>query len=326
MELLPLITEEVDACDLTAYKSPFLPKTFTKWRKSILKSPPSPEFAQQVDEQLFPRFLEKVFLQYHSELTQHQTNPDLDLPPELLEHPDVRQSYHEVAVTIAGWNTEIEVAMDVVERAQLYGLYQVPGDLKELYADLQREWAAEEEPTMTRMYRFLVHLMAYATDQLSDLTKRHIVKIASVNLLQAKSSIISGVLSAYMYGSFPWPVLALLGSQLGFMASGWLALKLGRGVSQRVDSLQIRGHLKELSTKFALLRDELQAVNSHATHLIRQCLSGESKQDELAEVLNAFLVKKQDESAYRLMHSSEVPDELVFYEDEDWLVMDFGSS
>lgn len=324
MELVTLVSEEVTACDLAAYKNPFLPKTFTKWRRSILKGPPSAQFLLEVDEQLLPRFLEKVLLRYHAQLTQSQGTPELDLSPVLLQHVNVMQAYQEVAMAIAGWNTEIELAMDVVERAKAYGLYEMPGDLRELYTDLQQEWAVEEEPTARRLYRFLVHLMAYATDSLSSITKRHIVKIASFNLLHAKSSILSGVLSAYMYGSFPWPVLALLGSQLGFMASGWLALKLGRGVSERVDSLQVRGHLKELAGKFAGLREDLKAVNARATELIRHAVTDHTGQDELASLLNGFLVKKQDESVYRLMQASEEPEELLFYEDEDWLVMDFG--
>ena len=324
MELVSLISDEVAACDLNAYKSPFLPKTFTKWRKSIQKGALTAQFVQEVDEQLLPRFLEKVFLRYHGQLTQNQGTPELNLSPVLLQQEDVMQAYQEVAVAIASWSTEIELAMDIVERAQAYGMYEMPRDLQELYRDLQIEWGVDEEPTIRRLYRFLVHLMAYAADSLSSITKRSIVKIASCNLLHAKSSILSGVLSAYMYGSFPWPVLALLGSQLGFLASAWLALKLGNGAIQRADSIQVRGHLKVLAGKFAGLREDLRAVNAHATKLIRQVITDNTGQDELASLLNGFLVKKQDESVYRLMQSSEEHDELLFYEDSDWLVMDFG--
>ena len=329
MELTSLLRDSAEACDLAAFKSPYLPKTFSKWRKSMLPSPPTLSSLTLCDDQLLPHFLEKVYLQYYTSLT---LNPsaDLDLPPALLSDPTTRDSLQSAASSIALWSTEIELSVDILDRAQVYGLYTVPRELAGLYEDLQKEWSVEEEPVTKRLYRFLVHLMAYATDKLTDITKRHIVNIAALNFAHAKSSIISGAVSAYMYGAFPWPVLALLGSQMTFVIGGWLVMKLGRGLSRSVDSSQVRAHLAELRKKFVTMREELKAINSRTSSLIRALISSpfpsNEGKSELATMLNSFLVQKQDDSVYRLMEEQgEAQEEIVFYEDEDWMVMDFAT-
>jgi hypothetical protein len=326
------LADSVEACDLAKVRSPYLSKTFSAWRKTALTVPVTSEFASIVDDHLLRRFLDKVYIRYYDQLTQEHGLTDLEMSREILQDPATHQEFLSAADTIAQWSIEIELAVDVLDRAQLYGLYTVPEDLTALYTDLQREWNIESEPTITRMYRFLVHLMAYTTDKLTDLTKRHILHIAGTNIMQAKSAIVSGVIYAYMYGCIPWTVLALLGSQMGFVIGGWLVMRVGSRISRSVDGSQVRMHLNELKSKFSALVKDLKAVNVQAEGLIRSCLEQgkcEEKKAELANLLNGFLVKKQDESAYRLMdseHGDEAPGEITFYEDMDWMVMELGSS
>lgn len=161
---------------------------------------------------MLPKFLKKVTERYYSDYL--KSNIELDLEKEAINSSEYQTEISELAAILARWSTEIELAVDIIERAKLYNLYEIPEGLQNIYSELQAEWGKKQDPFKNRVYRFFLKVLSYGAGKLSDTVKHSIMGIVSTNIAHSKAQILSGVIYAYFCGAFPWPILALLGTQL----------------------------------------------------------------------------------------------------------------
>ena len=324
---MEILREKCAAADLAVLGSPYLPKTLTKWRREAYQGP-SVAFAREVDEELLPRFLELVQAQYFDTLVSSPAySQNLGL-----SHQDLLSfsEFHRLASILSHWSAELELATDLLDRSQLYGLYQVSPSLSLSFTTLQKEWGSGTEPGLKRMYRFLLQSVGYVADRAAGVIRTHVVGVVAGNMDRSRNALIAGTVYAYLCGSVPWLVLTILGSQVAWVVSGWLLMKAGKGLGAGLDRKQLEVHLRELSSQFSVLTGQLNDLNERAKAGIKACLAAPTPQDrivpvqDLTRTLESFLQKRVE--GEREQHSFSQDEAALDYmqikEEEDWLVIE----
>jgi hypothetical protein len=324
---MEILREKCEAVDLATLSSPYLPKTFTKWRREAYQGP-SLAFAREVDEELLPRFLEQVQARYFDTIVSSPTySQSLGL-----SHQDLLASaeFNRLASILSHWSAELELTTDLLDRSQLYGLYQMSPALSVSFTSLQREWGSGTEPNLKRMYRFLLQSVGYVADRAASVIRTHVVGVVAGNMDRSRNALIAGTVYAYLCGSVPWLVLTILGTQVAWVASGWLLMKAGKGIGAGLDRKQLEVHLRELSSQFAVLTGQLNDLNERAKAGIRTCLAAPTPQErvapvqDLARTLESFVQKRvEGEREQSSFNQDETAlDYMQIKEEEDWLVIE----
>ena len=327
MDKLSTLSDLCEQCDLKGLTSPYLPKTFTRWRNNAFRSV-TYQTVKYTDEVLLPRFLEKVRTRYfESILSSEAYSRDLGLSPQDLQS---NEEFTRLAAVMAQWSVEIELATDLIDRAQLYGYYSMPKPLEVTFAGLQEEWGTSAEPSLKQMYRFLLHSVAYMAERTAGIVRAHVVEVVAGNLANSRNVIVIGSLYAYLCGSVPWAVLAILGTQTTWVVSGWLLMKLGRGLGAVIDSKQLNIHLRELREQFVKLAGQLAELNERGKAGVMACIAATSEEErqiplsELSRTLESFLEKKFDPEREQHSFTDSDPslDYITVSEQGDWLIVD----
>ena len=321
------LREKCERTDLSDLNSPYLPKTFTQWRREAYGGVSLP-FIREVDEGLLPRFLDQVTSKYYQDIS---TSPiysqNLGLS---LQDLNACAEFQRLSSILARWSAELELATDLLDRAQLYGLYQPTSSLPLSFSSLQKEWSSGAEPGLKKMQRFLLQAMGFMAERTASFIRTYVVGVVAGNMDRSRNMIIAGTVYAYLCGSVPWAVLAILGTQTVWVVSGWLLMKASKGLGQGFDLKQIEIHLTQLSDQFAVLTSQLNDLNERARTDIRACVSAATPQDRvpliqnLARTLESFLLKRveieRDQRSFRADEAAA--DYLEVQELEDWLVID----
>lgn len=328
-----VLRERIRNVNLSALTPPFMPSTFTSWRREFKGSREDfLHYSQTLDHKLLPKFLKKVTKEYFQRILEEtlQLN-ECGMSQDVMELLKGRAELSELAAVMARWSVEIELAVDIFDRAQFYQFYVVPNELGKLYAELKTEWNGASEPLLNRMYRFLLKLVSYYSESISGTIRSSITGIIATNLSQSRSMIITSVIYAYFSGLMPWPLLALLGTQLGWVLSGWLVTRLGHSLSCRLDSAQVYYHIAELKQHFDEMVSRLTYNNEESGLLISKCFQAVTKEEKqqtsrhLHDHLNSVLVKK-DNLDQLFQHQFDedkfIAENAIITEEDDWIRID----
>lgn len=328
-----ILRERIRNVNLSALSPPFLPGTFTSWRREYKAAKEDfLSYSNVVDHKLLPKFLKKVTKEYFNRILEEtlQLN-ECGMSRDVMEQLKGRAELSELAAVMARWSVEIELAVDIFDRAQFYQLYVVPSELGKLYAELKSEWNGAAEPLLNRMYRFLLKIMSYYSESISGTIRSSITGIIATNLSQSRSMIITSVIYAYFSGIMPWPLLALLGTQLGWVLSGWLVTRLGHSLSNRLDSAQVYYHVAELRQHFEEMVSRLTFNNEESGLLISKCLHAVTKEEKqnrsrhLHDHLNSVLVKRDNiDQIFQNQFDEDkfIAENVIITEEEDWIRID----
>ena len=321
------ISDQIELVEISSKEAPYLQSTFTKWRDFIYKkhSVDPLEFAHLVDDHYLSKFLRKVTAQYYK--SNLEKEKFLDLPEATVE---CSEEYSELAAVMARWSAELELAIDTIERARLYGLYEVPEGLQDMYKEMNQEWHLKEEPKFHKLYRFLLKLTSYGAHKLADWLRNSITGIISVNFAQSKSMILSSAVYAYFSGVFPWPLLALLGTQMSWVLGAWLVQRVGSSMVHKLDSAELAYHINDLKHNFETLLSDLMLRNEESKQLIKNCFIAQSKPEkenamlELAEHLNGVLLHKEENVLFQedFDYQRYLTENTLMVDDDDWVVID----
>ena len=146
--------ERMASVDLSSMTSPYIPRTFTIWRAEAFARYEGDllEFIKCIDYGYLPRYLKTISNAYHTAILND---------PMLSELPKDEEGTSEVIRILTEWSIEVELAVDLVERAKLYKIYEIPYGYSDLFTEIKAEWR-NPQANSSKIYKFfLKYLMLY---------------------------------------------------------------------------------------------------------------------------------------------------------------------
>jgi hypothetical protein len=297
------ILEYITKVELSGMQAPYLPKTYGLWRTELYKnySGSLSNFIKVVDDTYLPRYLKQLTKVYHTVILNDPAFADL---------PKDQDSISEIVRVLTEWSIEIELAVDTVERAKLYKMYQVPYGYQDLFIELRNEWSTPE-PRSSKAYKFFLRYLTngakYAKELMADSFKGYIIQ----NLVSSRGSIVASIFYAYFCSAFPWPLFALLGTQFACIMSTMIITRVGEQLTTKLDKVQLDYKTKEIKNELEGMISDLMQRNEVSRMLIEKCVNySEDNLLRLGEHFNQVLSHQ----------TNYVPDQRNF--DEDVFIAD----
>lgn len=314
-----VLLEQIASTDLQSISSPYLTKTFAQWRSIQFQqySGPLSEFIELFDNIYLPKFLKCVSNAYQIAILND---------PSISSLPKHDQVVSDLIKVLTQWSIELELAVDLIERAKLYKLYEVPHGFSDLFDELKSEWRTSESISH-RLYkkflRYLIFASEHAKSYISDTLKGYILD----NVLQNKGNLIASIFYSYFCSTVPWPVIALLGTQCVTIVSAVVMTKVGDGITDKLERAELRFKAEEIKNKFEVLIADLMYRNEYSQKLIQKIAEKRMESDliALSEHFNAVLCHKElknngqeefDEDQYIVNNSK------IELDEEGWLVLE----
>lgn len=334
MEKLEIaILEHMATVDLFSGSSPYLPRTFSKWRSDLLStySGPLSDFIQVVDYNYLPKYLKCVANAYHIAILND---------PILADLPKNEESIPEIVRILTEWSIEIELAVDLIERSQLYKLYQLPFGYSDLFTELKTEWRSPETKS-SKVYKVFLQYLTTGAHHAQAIVSDSVEGFVVGNILQSRNSIVASVLYAYFCSTFPWPVFALLGTQCAWIFSAIFVNKMSSKLTQNLEHAQLSHKVHELKHELEAMITDLMQRNETSKEIINSCVAGDDYgktllSEHFASVLShkklnfsqqshfdedkfiAEHVRVTEEDGWTLLEPPEIDAEVI----EEWMVLE----
>ena len=311
---LSQLSQLIHSADLASLSSPYLPKTFSQWRSDLFVPGSTPEFIAKLDQVYLPQFLKKVSLAYKSAILSD---------PAVSELPAANDSVDNLVNVLTQWSIELELAVDLIERARTYQLYEIPYGYQDLFKELKTEWRGQDSYSNQFSQFFFKHL-ARAALKLRTVAEDSVKGYVLQNLFQSKGSILLSVCYAYVSSTLPWPLLTLLGTQCSWIFGAVVVSQAGKKLCEKLEERSVLMKVDKLGKDLENMTADLMNRNAISLQLIGEAASGgESEQVRLSEhfntVLNHHRVKVEEQRDFD--EDRFVADNAVISEENGWYVV-----
>jgi hypothetical protein len=322
MESRSVLQSNLDLVDFTAVRAPFLVKTLTKWRRQYWDTLPKTQATVTwLDSEMTAQVLTKVEARYFAELAESDCAArDFGLPAKVIDDLRSHQDYLQLAALMARWAMELEQAWDILDRAQLYGMYTIPRKHHEAFGELRTAWAVSDKQLKDKLSSFSANLLGRGAETVASKVQKSMESTGVHSLISAKSSLIYGFIHAYLSGKVPWAVLAMVGTSASWVLGGMLVLKLGHSVHARLSSAQLSEFIRHLTINFERLIDKLSSLNAVASRLLIDEF-GNSDCEELKMVLDKLFERKHMEFSQFFDEETYLGHHIRVSEEEDYILV-----
>lgn len=302
--------------DLSQLSSPYLSKTFTLWRSELYKSYKGPieSFIDLIDNTYLPKYLSQISNAYKLSML---SNPELETLP---KHDEVTT---DIVNILTEWTVQIELSVDIIQRASLYGLYKISDSQEQLFEDLQKEWKNSEKPSNI-FFRYCLGYFSSITFKLKEYLADGIKNYLIENLIQYHGIALVNVFCAYFTSTMPYPIIAIMGARFIYMFMSIVGNKIGGKIVEPIERANLHLKLVEIKGELKNLTGNLTETNLIACQLIRQaCLDPFQDLRSLNAVLNELINHEPDQ------HIANDPVDEIFiakysnvHEEDDWMIID----
>lgn len=316
MDIDSHLSELINSTPLASITSPYLPKTFSIWRSELFQqnSGPVSEFITKLDQVYLPQFLKRVSLAYKSAILSDPSISDL---------PASNDSVETLVNILAQWSIELELAVDLIERARTYQLYEIPYGYQDLFKELKNEWRGQESYS-NKFSQFFFKYLAQAAVKLKTVAEDSVKGYVLQNLFQSKGSILISVCYAYVSSTLPWPLLTLLGTQCSWIFSAVVISKVGKKVCEKIEEKSVLMKVEKLGKDLEKMTADLMNRNGISFQLIVDAANGgEEELLKLSEhfntVLNHHKVKIEEQRDFD--EDKFIADNAMISEENGWYVV-----
>lgn len=144
-----------------------------------------------------------------------------------------------------------------------------------------------------RLYKYFLKYLSRGAKQAKDLISESLKGYVFTNLIQSRSSIAASVLYGYFCSTFPWPAIALLGTQCAWVFSTILVTKIGENLTKKLDKVQYEYKIQKMKDELEGMISDLMQRNETSRILIEKCVNmTEENLRDLAEHFNTVLSHK----------------------------------
>lgn len=286
-------TEELksllESYELGLMSAPYLPntfqlgrrKTFTKLEQLLKRLPFDQkqhymrEFCEQTDAKLFPEFVKRIRQPYNALVYQKHYKV-----PEFLNMAEVKSlnaytEFNALSKSTAEWLIQLEVANDLLARAQLYGFSASPNQSKLNHLQQLGSPVNMKKPS-------------------AKWTTGKLASTAALRLIQN----ISGVVSAKSYNNtetswptmmalaglivggaaMPWTVL-VSNASISYIASGYLFSKVLESAARYIKKEEVSKEILAFNSFMDEMVKQLQGYNEEIQKAITSCLHAGSEEE-----------------------------------------------
>jgi hypothetical protein len=313
--------------DLSRSSPPFLEKTFTSIRKQLAPHIDDPDFRSWFDTAVLPHFLRKVEMAYFDLVYDAKLSPEsIGLDADFIESLKRKDEFARLSRLLAKWNVEIEVSVDIIERACLYNLYMKPSVIVDLNEEIRSNWAMKDASLLKRGVIRVLNFAASSTASMSSAVSEQAFSRAAFNFANLKTAAATSLLYVFMGTALPVALLTVIGTQASLLVGGWVAAKTGEGIHNTLDSYALHTRLQGLQSQLEAMLKQLTALNKQCADSITSCSQSNSVRDKLAlsKLLSQLLVQKPQLSDLRASWAEEqsMMDCLQVTEIDDYLLVD----
>lgn len=317
MEIHQKLESWLEGVNFSCLTSPYLPKTFSLWRLELFSefSGDLHSFIEIVDYQYLPRFLKKISLAYQNAILTDPSISDL---------PKTDDSALVLVRVLTEWSVELELAVDLIDRARIYKLYEIPHGYHNLFKELKDEWRGSQSYSK-KLIQYTLKYIIKATEQAISMFTDSVKGNVMQNLFKSRGSLMASIIYAYFCGTMPWPVLALLGTQCTWIFSSVMVNKVGEKVCEKIEMANFNKSVKRLREELEGMISDLMCRNEISRAIIWDSVDGGEKElGRLAEhfnmVLNHHRVKLCEQAEFD--EDVFVAENAVIREEDGWIVVE----
>ncbi|KRX00242.1 hypothetical protein PPERSA_10741 [Pseudocohnilembus persalinus] len=274
---------------LTVAKPPFMNSNFTKWRASILQSMKEfmegysfqdqqyfmQNFYEQVEKKLLADYVLKLKQPYFDQIyfNNYAVPKSLDIKF-LKTHntQELQQLTQKLAYQITEWCLQIELSVDLTQKAEDYGLYSNKMSDSQLYTELKKDLTGEKKRTYAELtVKYFKQFISYGMKNISEI-------LWSTGMSKTNITYTSLLLVYYTFlgtGSIPISVI-IPKSKLAMIAGGVLgSLALGK-IAENLDTNELISELEDLHAVFYSITEKLKVWNQKGEKAIMNCLASQT--------------------------------------------------
>lgn len=302
--------------DLSQLSSPYLSKTFTLWRTELYNSyrGPMEPFIDLIDNTYLPKYLNQISNCYKLSIL---SSPEVETLP---KHDEVTT---DIVSILTEWTVQIELSVDIIQRASLYGLYKISDTQEQLFEDLQKEWKNSDKPSNI-FFRYCLGYFSSITFKLKEYVSESIKSFIIGNLFQYHGIAMIKIFCAYFSSTMPYPIIAIMGAKFIYVFMNIVGDKVGGKIIEPIERANLHLKLVEIKSELKNLTGNLKETNLIACQLIRQaCLDPMQDLRSLNAVINELINHEPDQ------HVADEPVEEAFiakysnvHEEDDWMIID----
>lgn len=294
MSIKTQVEDLLETIDLSQSSPPFLEKTITQLRTQLFTQTDS-AFRYWLDNEALPHFLHKVEQAYFNLINQAKVSSEsVGLDPVFVANLKRNDEYARLARLLARWNVEIELSVDIIERACLYKLYARSSLLPDINQEIRRNWGLKDETLLKRGVIRVLNFAAYSTQSLSKEIVQQTTSALSLNFANLRTTAITSLLYMCMGSTFPIALMHVIGTQAAVVMGGWVASKAGENIHSSIDRLALKSRLKGLDSQLEGILTQLTYANAQCAHAITSCLEQgtEGSKLHLNRLLSQLLVER----------------------------------
>eukprot|EP00359_Climacostomum_virens_P003493 CAMPEP_0204909042 /NCGR_PEP_ID=MMETSP1397-20131031/7851_1 /ASSEMBLY_ACC=CAM_ASM_000891 /TAXON_ID=49980 /ORGANISM="Climacostomum Climacostomum virens, Strain Stock W-24" /LENGTH=328 /DNA_ID=CAMNT_0052078763 /DNA_START=23 /DNA_END=1009 /DNA_ORIENTATION=+ len=313
--------------DLSQSSPPFLEKTFTQLRAQLVEHTEDLAFRFWLDNEALPHFLRKVEAAYFNLIFHSELSPEtMGLDREFIASLKRKDEYARLSRLLARWNVEIELSVDLIERACLYKLYAKPAVLRNIKDEIRKNWGIRDDSMMKRCVIRILNFAAYSTAHWSSEVIEHTTSRLAFNFSNLKMTALTSLLYMFMGTAFPIAFLHVVGSQASLAIGGWVAAKAGDSIHHAFDAYAMKSKLKGIDTQLEALLSQLTYANTQCANAITSCAQTMTEGEKLSlnKLLSQLIVQRPSSEDLRAsyMEETEMIDNIRVTEVDDYLLVE----
>ncbi|KAL4508441.1 hypothetical protein ABPG72_003745 [Tetrahymena utriculariae] len=343
-----IIANKILKTDLNTHKPPFIPFTFSEWRRDAFnsleieleklsfaeKQDAKREFINMVDGDLLYLFQKKMKQPYF-ELVFYENYAI----PKGLDFQAARKDYHlfkdleALANQISEWCIQIEISADLVDRAELYNYFSCEKEEKQIYKDLKEQLQASSSSTVgEKIRKFFKSTLSYSIKSLSNIVWTKGIALSNISM---------GALILLYYsfiGTSSLPVQILMPRMhISWLVGGIVGSYALNKVADSIERGEVANNLTKITEIFREITLNLIEFNDNCEYSIKDCTLQKTEDDlqakcqQLKKVIrhlldNAEKLTEMKERVSKLRHliekDDDEDDDLVLIELEDVKIED----
>jgi hypothetical protein len=215
------------------------------------------KFIEKIDVEYFNQFKYQIKESYVDLVFQKHYNIPKNLNIDDVKKTEAVKELYNLSVIVAIWTIEIETAADLIERANLYGLYYLPEEKKEVVEKLKTENQYQNKFTVKGFTRVI---LKRAVMGLMDKLSSNLMS-KGFNFKSISYSACVGILY-YIIGQSAFPWYFVVGSvNIPWICGGFLASKLLEKLGKKITRDEV---LKDLTALESVMNEnaiELIEIN-----------------------------------------------------------------
>lgn len=309
--------------DLSVISPPYLERTFTRLRADMAAHTQDPAFRAWLDNEALPQFLRKVERAYFTLIFQSDLSPEsLGLDAEFIAELKRKDQFTRLARLLAQWSVEIELSVDLIERACLYGLYEKPKGLLNINEHIRQNWGIKDASLLKQCVFRVLDFAVYGIGELSDNVIKNTRKQMKIELSNLKVAALGSLIFMFMGAGFPVALMHVIGTSAAVTIGDWISSKAAEHIHVVVDDYVLHSKLQELDSQLEGILNQLTYTNAKAANAI--AAESEVAHLEVIGVIEQLLVHRASVDDIRASQQVEalLLENIRMTEQEDYLLIE----